>query len=69
MTTHEHTDPISRNLHIVNLDNVAYVELDSGSAHIRVVFHEGTELMLNCASEEAAKNEYLQLRRSMSGAS
>ena len=67
MLVHEHTDPSSGRLHIVNLDNATYVELDRGGAHIRVVFMGGTDVTLNCASAEAAKNEYIQLRRVMEG--
>lgn len=67
MITHEHTDPASGTLHIVNLDNAAYVELIRDSAHIRVVFGDGTEVSLNCASAETAKSEYIKLRRAMEG--
>jgi hypothetical protein len=67
MITHEHTDPASGTLHIVNLDNAAYVELDNNSAHIRVVFADGTDVSLNCASADTAKTEYIKLRRTMEG--
>ncbi len=67
MISHEHTDPASGTLHIVNLDNAAYIELEQSSAHIRVVFVDGTEVTLNCTSADTAKNEYIQIRRIMDG--
>jgi len=42
MLVYEHTDPTSGKLHIVNLDNAAFVELERDSAHIRVVFTDAT---------------------------
>ena len=67
MIVYEHTDPASGRLNIVNLDNAAYVELDRESAHIRVVFTDGTDLTLNCASTATAKTEYVEIRRKMEG--
>ena len=67
MIVHEHTDPKSGKLHIVNLDNAAYVELEQGNAHIRVVFSDGAEMTLYSASADAAKTEYIQIRRTMQG--
>jgi hypothetical protein len=67
MITHEHTDPANGTLHMVNLDNAAYAELSRDSAHIRVVFADGTEVNLNCASADTAKTEYIKLRRKMEG--
>lgn len=68
MITHEHTDPTNGTLHIVNLDNAAYLELLQDSAHLRIVFNDGAEVNLYCASAEKAKTEYIQLRRTMTGA-
>ena len=67
MISHEHTDPTSGRLHIVNLDNAAYVELERDSAHIRVMFTDGIEVTLFFASAEAAKTGYVQIRRKMEG--
>ena len=67
MISHEHTDPANGTLHIVNMDNAAYVELSRDSAHIRVVFTDGTDLNLNCASADTAKTEFIKLRRTMEG--
>lgn len=67
MITYEHTDPSSGTLLMVNLDNAAYVELERGNAHIRVVFAEETEVTLYFASAETAKTGYIQLRRLMEG--
>lgn len=67
MIPHEHTDPSTGKLHIVNLDNAAYVELERDSAHIRVVYGDGVEVILLCASAEKAKNEWVQIRRKMEG--
>ena len=65
MISHEHTDPTSGRLYIVNLDNAAYVELERDSAHIRVMFTDGIEVTLFFASAEAAKTGYVQVRRTM----
>ena len=67
MLVYEHTDPTSGKLHIVNLTNAAYVELERDNAHLRVVFTDGTELTLFFASAETAKTGYIQLRRKMEG--
>ena len=67
MLVYEHTDPTSGKLHIVNLDNAAFVELERDSAHIRVVFTDATEVTLFFASAETAKTGYIQLRRKMEG--
>ena len=67
MITHEHTDPTSGKLNIVNLDNAAYIELERSSAHIRVVFSDATEVTLFYASAETAKTGYIQIRRKMEG--
>ena len=67
MITHEHTDPANGTLHLINLDNVAYVELARDSAHIRLVFADETTVNLNCASADTAKTEFIKLRRTMEG--
>ena len=65
MIVHEHTDPTTGRLHLVNLDNAAYVELERGNAHVRVVFTSGSDVTLYYASAETAKTGYIQLRRTM----
>lgn len=65
---HESIDPQNNTRVLINLNQVAHITMRPDQEHINVQFGSGS-LRLNCASREAAQNEYASIKQRMQGPS
>jgi hypothetical protein len=65
---HESIDPQNNARVLINLNQVAHVTMHPGQEHINVQFGSGS-LRLNCASHEAAQDQYASIKQCMQGQS